>query len=782
MLCRPRSRGATLAFGALLGLLGLTATAVAISQAPSHQANLSNQSVSRGAGTSSEAGTFPGAGSGASSGAGTLSGSGTSLGAGTISGAGSTHQVDHSNVGATHSPQLLSQFSGTTSGTATSSSVITGAAQGVDVASFQEQNGIDWSQVAGSGKQFAAIKVTEGDYYRNKYALSDLVKAKAAGLATVAYAFAIPNGGGSSASPVTQADDAVSFLKSGGAGVSPIILDIEYDPYKSSDGTNDCYGLTQSAMGTWVKSFTSEVQTKTGRPAIIYTTANWWNTCVGTTVSLGSNPLWIAAYTGQASPGSMPDGWSSGHWTYWQYADNGSVPGIAGSVDLDQLNPSLLTLLNPGDEQDAAGATITPVQFHASQPVTYTATGLPTGLTLDGSTGQITGTAPPIGKSTVTVTATNTTTLAKTSVTFTWYWSGTLSVTSPGAQSTSGGSPVMLVVQATDSPSEPPVTFSAPSLPPGMFMNTSGRIAGWADKPGNYQVTVYAADALEAAGSVTFSWTVSLAPDTGPTGAVRVNPKNLGSLCLNAGSSTAGSPVSIWGCNGSAAQQWTYAQDDSLRIYSECLQAPTQADTNVTLQACNGIPVQQWQLLYPRSVNPTANVENLTLYNPGSGMCLDDPGSSTTSGTNQVVWFCDGNLKEGWTLPRGPIQSGIPGMCADDSGNLTANGNKIDISACVSGSTAQIWGTRADGTVRIHAKCLDVRSGGTTSGTLVDLYTCNGTGAQQWRLVADGGGVMLKNPQSGLCLADPGSSTTNGTSLAIMSCTSTSPGRFWRVS
>ena len=787
MLRRPRSRGATLAFGALLGLAGLTATAVAISQAPSHQVSVSNQSGSPGAGTSSEAGTFPGSGSGTSLGAGTVSGSGTTLGAGTISDAGSTHQVDHSNVGATHSPQLLSQFSatsGTTSGTATSSSVITGAAQGVDVASFQEQSGIDWSQVAGSGgKQFAAIKVTEGDYYRNKYALNDLVRAKAAGLATVAYAFAIPNGGGSSASPVTQADDAVNFLKSGSAGVSPILLDIEYDPYKSSDGTNNCYGLTQSAMGTWVKSFTAEVQTKTGRPAIIYTTANWWNTCVGTTVSLGSNPLWIAKYSTTTSPGTLPNGWSSGHWTYWQYADKGSVPGIAGSVDLDQLNPSLLTLLNPGDEQDAAGATITPVQFHASQPVTYTAAGLPAGLTLDGSTGNVIGTAPATpGKSTVTVTATNTTTQAAKSVTFTWYWSGTLSVTSPGAQSTSGGSPVSLVVQASDSPSEPPVTFSAPSLPPGMFMRTNGQIAGWADKPGTYQVTVYAADALEAAGSVTFSWTVSLAPDTGPTGAVRVNPMNLGSLCLNAGSSTAGSPVSIWACNGSAAQQWTYAQDDTLRIYGECLQAPTQANTNVALQACNGIPVQQWQLVYPRSVNPTANAENLTLYNPGSGMCLDDPGSSTTNGTNQVVWFCDGNPKEGWTLPRGPIQSGIPGMCADDSGNLTANGNKIDISACVNGSTAQIWGTRVDGTVRIHAKCLDVRGGGTTSGTLVDLYTCNGAGGQQWRLVADGGGVMLKNPQSGLCLADPGGSTTNGTSLAIMSCTSTSPSRFWRVS
>jgi GH25 family lysozyme M1 (1,4-beta-N-acetylmuramidase) len=775
---QPRSRRAALVAGALVGLLGLTATAAAISQAPWGQGTHSKQSVSAAGDVSAENGASPG--HGASSG-GTLSGSGTLSGGGTASGSGSTHQAAHFNTGAAHSPQLLSTFSAT-SGTATTSSAISGAVQGIDVASFQEQGGIDWAGVASSGKQFAAIKVTEGDYYQNKYALSDLAKAKAAGLATVAYAFAIPNGGGSSSSPVTQADDAINFLKSGSAGVSPIMLDIEYDPYKSSDGTNDCYGLTQSAMGTWVKSFAAEVQTKTGRPAIIYTTTNWWNTCVGTTVSLGSNPLWIAHYTTSTSPGTLPDGWSSGQWTYWQYADNGSIPLTGGgsvTTDLDQLNPGLLTLLNPGDEQDAAGSSqITPVQLHASQSVTYSSDNLPPGLSLS-SAGLITGTPPGTpGSVQVTVTATPASGTPA-SVTFTWYWSGTLSVTSPGNQSTSGGGPVSLQAQASDSVNAPPVTFSAPALPPGMFMSTAGRIAGWADKPGTYKVTVYAADALESAGKVTFTWTVSLAPGTGPTGAV---PLALGGMCLNAGSTTAGSPVSIWTCNGSAAQQWTYAQDDTLRINNECLTSPTQADTDVTLQACTGFAVQQWQLAYPRSVNPTANVENLTLYNPGSGMCLDDPGSSTTNGTKQVVWFCDGNQKEEWKLPRGPIQSGIPGLCVDDSGNLTANGSKIDISTCVAGSTAQIWGPKLDGTVRIHAKCLDVHGGGTASGTLVDLYTCNGTAAQQWHLVADGGGVMLKNPQSGLCLADPGGSTTSGTQLEIMSCKSTYPSRFWRAS
>lgn len=180
-------------------------------------------------------------------------------------------------------------------------------------------------------------------------------------------------------------------------------------------------------------------------------------------------------------------------------------------------------------------------------------------------------------------------------------------------------------------------------------------------------------------------------------------------------------------------------------------------------------------------MNRSANGAALTLYNPYYGMCLDDPSSSTANGTKQVVWPCSGNQDQEWTLPRGPIQSGIPGKCVDDSGNLTTNGNKIDLYPC-NGTAAEQWLVKTDSTVRIHSKCLDVRGGGTASGTLVDLYSCNGTGAQQWRLISDGGGVMLENPRSGLCLADPGDSTTNGVQLEIRGCTATNPGRFWRAS
>jgi hypothetical protein len=64
---------------------------------------------------------------------------------------------------------------------------------------------------------------------------------------------------------------------------------------------------------------------------------------------------------------------------------------------------------------------------------------------------------------------------------------------------------------------------------------------------------------------------------------------------------------------------------------------------------------------------------------------------------------------------------------------------------------------------------------------VVDLFACNGTAAQQWRLLADGSAVKLQNPKSGLCLSDPANATVNGTGLVLGSCASTGPGTAWLV-
>jgi hypothetical protein len=63
----------------------------------------------------------------------------------------------------------------------------------------------------------------------------------------------------------------------------------------------------------------------------------------------------------------------------------------------------------------------------------------------------------------------------------------------------------------------------------------------------------------------------------------------------------------------------------------------------------------------------------------------------------------------------------------------------VVLDPCV-GSTAQAWEAVQSGSnYTFHpanntALCLDVAGAGTTSGTLVQVYTCNGTAAQSWAL------------------------------------------------
>ena len=223
--------------------------------------------------------------------------------------------VSRANVGATHSPELLSQLRGRSrnaplTGTgdgpaALASAAIAGDEQGVDVASFQHPGGaaINWSQVAASGVGFAAVKATEGDYYQNPYALTDLAGAQAAGLSVVAYAFAIPNGNGSSNSPVTQANYLLKYLGSYASTV-PIMLDIEYNPYSGGQ----CYGLKGANMVAWVAAFDAQIQAKTGRMPIIYTPPTWWDSCTGNSTGFGPDPLWVPSITAPAARCCRPAG------------------------------------------------------------------------------------------------------------------------------------------------------------------------------------------------------------------------------------------------------------------------------------------------------------------------------------------------------------------------------------------------------------------------------------------------------------------------------------------
>ena len=197
------------------------------------------------------------------------------------------------------------------------------------------------------------------------------------------------------------------------------------------------------------------------------------------------------------------------------YRQLGSVSIGLGGNSLPAGNT--VTVTSPGDQSGTAGTPVSAVQVHATdsaagQTLTFTATGLPPGLSISAS-GLISGTPTAFGNFSVTVTATDATG-ASGSASFTWTVTDAngsfVTVTNPGSQTGTVGTPISgLQLKATDSTSGQTLTFTATGLPPGLSISSSGLITGTPTAAGSFAVTATASDSLGTSGSATFTWTIS---------------------------------------------------------------------------------------------------------------------------------------------------------------------------------------------------------------------------------------------------------------------------------
>jgi chitinase len=142
--------------------------------------------------------------------------------------------------------------------------------------------------------------------------------------------------------------------------------------------------------------------------------------------------------------------------------------------------------------------------------------------------------------------------------------------------------------------------------------------------------------------------------------------------------------------------------------------------------------------------------------------------SQDATGANSLVSAIYSTVTGGTTPPAGRTGriTGIGGKCVDVAAASSANGAAVQLYDC-NGTGAQTWTAGTDGTLRALGKCMDVAAAGTANGSLVQLYDCNGTGAQQWQ--AQGNGT-LRNPVSAKCLDASNNSSANGTRLQIWDC------------
>lgn len=101
-----------------------------------------------------------------------------------------------------------------------------------------------------------------------------------------------------------------------------------------------------------------------------------------------------------------------------------------------------------------------------------------------------------------------------------------------------------------------------------------------------------------------------------------------------------GSQLQIWDCNGTAAQQWSFPGDGTIRALGKCMDvagAATTNGTNVQLATCNGNAAQQFVLSSAGD-----------LVNPRANKCVDVRDRVTTNGGKLQIWDCTGATNQKW--------------------------------------------------------------------------------------------------------------------------------------
>ena len=373
----------------------------------------------------------------------------------------------------------------------------------------------------------------------------------------------------------------------------------------------------------------------------------------------------------------------------------GTPSGVTGFSE--GATGDIVTVLNPGTVDIANGVKLT-LPVHAvdsvsSQTLTYSATGLPTGLAINPTTGVISGTDTGLaGTGSVTVKATDGT-AASGSVTF-----NMATVASMRAAYFAAAGTVRLALG-------------------GKCLDDTNNSTANGNK-----IQIYTCN-----GGASQNW--AFVPDGFPGGAGTVT---IHGKCLDIvhASIANGSKVDLWPCTGGGNQQWFLGGFGVLfnPASGRCLDDPGYSTTNgtqVQIYTCHGTSNQTWTL-------PASPVQSGV-----AGKCVDDTAGGTANGTKIQIYGCNGRTTQKWVLATdGTLR--INGKCLDVAGLSLLDGAKIQLSTCTrtnnQPSPNQQWLIGPNGEL-INAnsgRCLDDPGGSTVNGTQLDQQDCYGNVSEVW--------------------------------------------------
>lgn len=388
----------------------------------------------------------------------------------------------------------------------------------------------------------------------------------------------------------------------------------------------------------------------------------------------------------------------------------GTPNGNLSPFKNNNATADVVSVANPGtyDLQRGVNVTLPAVKAIDSAPgqtLTYSATGLPAGLSIKSSTGVISGNVVNIENDTVHVTAKDST----------------------GASAT-----VSYRIEASNS-----MTASYHAGTGYVELNLDGKCMDDAGNSSNNGTKIQIWQCLNGDAGQAWSFQPATAPgelsDYGLSqmGTIRIHGK-----CLNIvnNGKTNGSKIQLWSCNGGANEEWMITGGDG-ELYNpvsgKCLEDPYSSTTNgkqLDIWTCNGGNNQYWWL--PNSPFDSAI----------SSMCINDAGNSTANGAKIISYTCNGSSNEKLQIDTaGPYALlAVNGKCLNATGNGTVNGTAIQLYGCADSSgyaySANLWFLTAYGQLENAQaqKCLAIPNNSTANSTRLELEDCYGEPGEVW--------------------------------------------------
>lgn len=190
---------------------------------------------------------------------------------------------------------------------------------GIDTSNWQGH--VDWHAVRSAGYDFGAVKASQGTRFPDDWFGDSWEQLGRDGMHRIAYHFFEDMAGG-----VAQCDYMHQWVHDHGHFVWGDMgaLDVEEA------------GITRGAEAfPDIVAFIRRFWASVAKPLVIYTNVDTWVNLLGnpTSKEVEQCPLWLADL---GTWGQLPRPWSGGP-AFEQWSWHGTVPGVAGQVDLDRF-------------------------------------------------------------------------------------------------------------------------------------------------------------------------------------------------------------------------------------------------------------------------------------------------------------------------------------------------------------------------------------------------------------------------------------------------------------